>query len=310
VLALEDLTTLSLFVEVVELRSFTAAARASGMAKATVSRRIAELERRVGTRLLRRTTRHVTPTEEGKILFERSVRVVAAAKEASEVLVDANGGRPAGVLRVAAPLVFAHRHLTAVVVDFLGRHPDVQLQLLPASTPVDLIADEIDVAIRLGKAPDSCVARRLTTDQIVAVASDAYLRRHGHPKTFADAAGHVSLHLSWEAAHPRWRFRGPPAQTSSLRLRGNLVASDAAVVREAAILGLGLAWLPSHCVADEVRAGLLTRVLESADLPKLPIYVVYPEQRKLPLRVRTFVDFVVERFSNREWRAKALLVEE
>jgi DNA-binding transcriptional LysR family regulator len=309
VLALDDLTTLSLFVEVVELRSFTAAARAAGMAKATVSRRIAELEQKVGTRLLRRTTRQVTLTEEGKVLFERSVRVVAAAKEASEVLVDANGGRPAGILRVASPVVFAHRHLTAAVVDFLGRYPDVQLQLLPASAPVDLVADEIDVAIRGGKASDSSfVARRLFTDQIVAVASDAYLRRHGKPRTLADLAGHVSLRLSPEAAHPRWRFRGPP-ETSSLGLRRNLVASDAAVVREAAILGLGLAWLPSHCVADDVRAGLLTRVLESADLPKLPIRVVYPERRKLPLRVRSFVDFVVERFSSREWRAKALLVE-
>jgi DNA-binding transcriptional LysR family regulator len=308
VLALDDLTTLSLFVEVVELRSFTAAARASGMAKATVSRRIAELEARVGTRLLRRTTRNVTLTEDGKILFERSVRVVAAAKEASEVLVDANGGRPAGVLRVAAPVVFSHRHLTALVVDFLGRHPDVQLQLLPSSAPIDLVADEIDVAIRVGKASDSSfVSRRLATDQIVAVASDAYLRRHGAPQTLADVAGHVSLRLSWEAAHPRWRFRGP-SESSRLGLRGNLVASDAAVVREAAILGLGLAWLPSHCVADDVRAGHLTRVLESADLPKLPISVVYPEQRKLPLRVRSFVDFVVERFSSREWRAKALLV--
>jgi DNA-binding transcriptional LysR family regulator len=145
-------------------------------------------------------------------------------------------------------------------------------------------------------------------DRVVIVASDAYLRRNGKPQTFADLAGHVSLRLSWEAAHPRWRFRGPLA-TSPLRLRGNLVASDAAVVREAAILGLGIAWLPSHCVADDVRAGLLTRVLDWADLPKLPISVVYPEQRKLPLRLRSFVDFVVERFSSREWRAKALLVE-
>src|SRR5262249_29629209 len=123
VLALGDLTTMALFVEVVELRSFTAAAKAAGMTKATVSRRIAELETRLGVRLLRRTTRQVVPTDEGQRFLERCVQLVAAAKDATDVLADAKK-QPAGVLRVSAPSVFAYRHLVPAVVEFLARHAD------------------------------------------------------------------------------------------------------------------------------------------------------------------------------------------
>jgi DNA-binding transcriptional LysR family regulator len=304
-LALGDLTTLALFAEVVELRSFTRAAAASGMAKATVSRRIAELERRLGVRLLQRTTRQVTPTEEGKRLYERSMEIVASAKEASEVLLDSSG-HPAGVLRVAAPIAFTHQHLTAAVVDFLGRYPDIQVQLIPRSSPSDLVASEIDLAIRIGKADSSLVARRLATDAVVVVASPAYFSRHGVPRTLSDLEQHVSLRFSWEAEHPRWRFRGAKRR-GALGLKGNLVATDASVIRDAAILGLGVASLPSHVVAEEVRAGRLVRVLERAPLPELPINIVYPE-RTLPARARKLVEFLIDRFATRQWRERALLV--
>lgn len=305
-LALGDLTTMALFVEVVEHRSFTAAAKAAGMTKATVSRRISQLESRLGVRLLRRTTRQVVPTDEGERFLERCVQLVAAAKDATEVLADARR-RPAGILRVSAPTVFAHRHLVPAVVEFLAHHTDIQLQLLPKSAPIDLIADEIDVAVRVGSVSDSSfVARRLATDRVVVVGSSQYLRDHGTPVRLKDLENHVSLRFSWEAERPRWHFRGTQGK-SPLRLHGNLVASDATVVREAAMLGLGLAWLPSHTVADEVRAGHLTRVLESAPLPEMPIHVLYVDRRNLPPRIRTFVDFIVERFSNPEWRQHALL---
>jgi DNA-binding transcriptional LysR family regulator len=305
-LDLGDLTTLALFAEVAELRSFTAAATASGMAKATVSRRIAELEQRLGVRLLRRTTRQVTLTEEGKRLYERCAELVATAKDATEILHEARE-RPAGVLRVAAPIVFAHEHLTAAVVDFLKQHPDVQLQLLPRSSPADLVAEEIDVAVRVGKPKESSwVARRLATDRVVVVGSNEYFRRHGTPEKLEDLERHSCLRFSWEAEHPRWRFRGGQGRTS-LELRGNLVASDATVVREAAILGLGLACLPSHVVAQDVRSGRLLRVLENSRLPELPISVVHVGRRNLAARVRVFVDFLVARFANRAWRERALL---
>jgi DNA-binding transcriptional LysR family regulator len=305
-LALEDLTTMALFAEVVERRSFTAAAAAAGMAKATASRRIAELERRVGCRLLQRTTRSVTPTDEGRRLYERCTRLVEVAKEASDVLFDARGA-PAGVLRVSAPVAFAHLHLTSAVVDFLRLYPDIELQLLPRSGPSNLVQDELDVAVRIGVPSDtSLVARRLAMDVVAAVASKSYLKAHGAPESLRDLENHSVLRLSWEAMHPGWRFRGRPSR-GGLRLHGNFVSSDAGVVCDAAASGLGIALLPSFVLAPLVRSGKLVRILADQRISEIPINVVYTARRSLPRRVRAFVDFLVQRFANDEWRQGALL---
>lgn len=302
-LNLSDLTTLALFADVVEHGSLTRAAKTSGLAKATVSRRMTELERRLGVRLLQRSTRRVVPTEEGKRLYARCSELVGAAKAATEVMLDA-AGAPGGTLRVAAPTVFAQLHLTPIVVDYLAKQANVQVQVLSNNTPVDLIADEIDVAIRVGSFPDSALmARRLALDPIVAVASNKYLKRHGTPETLRDLGAHACLRLSWEAERPRW----DSGQQSATGRRPHLVATDGAVVREAAMLGLGIAFLPSHAVAADVRAGRLVRVLEQSNLPVVPIHVVYPERRQLTARVREFVDHLVEHFTRREWRDRALL---
>jgi DNA-binding transcriptional LysR family regulator len=305
-LALDDLTTMALFVEVVEKRSFTAAAAAAGMVKATVSRRIAELERRVGCRLLQRTTRSVTPTDEGRRLYEQSVRLVAAAKEATDILSDVRG-EPAGVLRVSAPVAFAHLHLTSAVVDFLRLYPDVELQLLPRSGPSNLVQEELDVAVRVGVPSDpSLVARRLAMDTVVAVASRAYVKERGAPAKLSDLESHRVLRLSWEAQRPGWRFRGR-ASRGGLRLQGNFVSSDAEVVAEAAAHGLGIALLPSFIVAPLVREGRLLRLLGNERISEIPINVVYTPRRNLPRRLRAFVDFLVERYANAKWRQGALL---
>jgi DNA-binding transcriptional LysR family regulator len=308
-LMLSDLTTMALFAEVVDLRSFTAAAVTAGMAKATVSRRIAQLERRLGVRLLQRTTRRVIPTEEGRRLYDRCVQIVAAGKQASELLLDA-GTRPSGVLRVGAPIAFTHLHLTPVVVKFLERNPEIELQLLPRSSPTDLVADEIDVAIRIGQPADSSlVVRRLATDAIVVVGAPAYLRRHGTPRSLAELQSHTCLRYSWEAERPSWRYRRSSCR-SAPPLHGNLVASDASVIREASIQGLGIAILPSHIVAADVRSGRLTRLLEHELRQQIPINVVYAQRRRLPLRIRAFVDFVVTSLTTPAWRESALLVPE
>jgi DNA-binding transcriptional LysR family regulator len=309
-LMLSDLTTMALFAEVVDLRSFTAAAVTAGMAKATVSRRIAQLERRLGVRLLQRTTRRVVPTDEGRRLYDRCVQIVAAGKQASELLLDA-GTRPSGVLRVGAPIAFTHLHLTPLVVKFLERNPEIELQLLPRSTPTDLVADEIDVAIRIGQPADSSlVVRRLATDAIVAVGAPLYLRRHGTPRSFAELQSHTCLRFSWEAERPSWRYRRRSSCRSAPPLHGNLVASDASVIRDASIQGLGIAILPSHIVAADVRSGRLTRMLEHDLREQIAINLVYAQRRRLPLRTRAFVDFVVTSLTTPAWRESALLVSE
>jgi DNA-binding transcriptional LysR family regulator len=302
-LALDDLTTMALFAEVIERASFTAAALASGMAKATVSRRISALEKRLGVRLLQRTTRSVVPTDEGRRLYERSVRLVATARAATDVLSDLRGS-PAGVLRVSAPMAFAHLHLTSAVVDFLRRYPDIEMQLLPRNGPSNLVQDELDVAVRVGAPRDtSLIARKLAMDGVVAVASRSYLEARGVPESMMELERHVVLRLSWEALRPGWHFRGP-----SSRFHGNFVSSDGAVVRDAAAAGLGIAFLPSFIVAAEVRAGRLVRVLGTVRIAEIPINVVYTPRRHLPQRLRVFVDFLLERFATAKWRKSALLV--
>jgi DNA-binding transcriptional LysR family regulator len=304
-LALEDLTTMALFAEVIERSSFTRAAVAAGMAKATVSRRIAALEKRLGVRLLLRTTRSVVPTDEGRRIYEQSVRLIEAARAATDVLAEARG-KPAGTLRISSPMIFAHLHLTTAVVEFLGRYPDIEMQLLPRNGPSNLVQDELDLAVRVGEPRDpSLIARKLAVDTVVAVASRSYLEAHGSPRSLQDLEKHVVLRLSWEAMQPGWHFRGRAESAS--RFHGNFVSSDAAVVRDASAAGLGVALLPSFMVAREVRAGALVRLLGDQRIFDIPIVLVYTPRRHLPQRLRVFVDFLVARFASDAWRKMALL---
>src|SRR5262245_3881510 len=192
----DDLPTLAVFAEVVERRSFTAAADAVGWAKSAVSRRIALLEARMGVRLLQRTTRRVSPTAEGQRLYQQCAQLVTAARRADLVLANADGE---GAVRVTAATAFAQLHLVGALAEFLHRHPGAVVHLDASNRIVDLIGDGIDVAIRIGRLPDSSlVARRLVSDPVVAVASPAYLKRAGVPRQLADLRRHACLRYSTE----------------------------------------------------------------------------------------------------------------
>jgi DNA-binding transcriptional LysR family regulator len=304
VLSPDDLPTLAVFAEVVERRSFTAAAAAVGLAKSAISRRIAALETRMGVRLLQRTTRLVSPTEEGQRLYLHCAQLVAAARRADLVLSSADGSGP---VRVSAAVAFAQLHLTAAVAEFLRRHPGVAVHLDANDRVVDLVGDGIDVAIRVGRLADSSlVARRLVSDPVVAVASPAYVQRSGAPRHLSDLDRHVCLRYStaWvgEDRLP-WTRRATRERTAGRRL----VAGDAVIVCRAAVEGLGIALLPSHVVAAEVAAGRLVRLLGQVPLPRVDIWLVYPTQRHMPSRVRSLIDFLVGRFRDRAWQRRSLL---
>lgn len=304
-LAPDDLPTLAVFAEVVDRRSFTAAAAAVGLAKSAVSRRIALLEKRMGVRLLRRTTRLVSPTEEGRRLYRHCARLIAAARAADAALSRAHTRGP---VRVSAPVAFAQLHLAAGIAEFLRRHPDASVHLDATDRIVDLVADGIDIAIRLGRLADSSlVARRLVSDAIVAVASPSYLERHGAPRHGPDAARHVWLRYSTEwfgGDRPPWTQRRATRRRAAGR---QLVAGDAVVVCRAAVEGLGVAMLPSFVVAGDVAAGRLVRVLEHQLLPRIDVWLINPRQRPMPARVRSLLDFLVARFRDRDWQRRALL---
>ena len=303
-LSADDLPTLAVFAEVVERRSFTAAAAAVGLAKSAISRRIASLERRMGVRLLQRTTRTVTPTEEGQRLYQHCAHMVAAARRADVLLSNTGTGGP---VRVSAPVSFAQLHLTAAIAEFLRRHPHAAVHLDASDRMADLVNDGIDVAIRVGRLADSSlVARRLASDPVVAVASPAYVARAGMPRHASDLAHHVRLRYSTEwFAEDRLRWTG---RATRERMAGRpFVAGDAVVVCRAAVEGVGIAFLPSHVVAGEVASGRLVRVLGHEALPRFDLWLLYPQQRQMPSRVRSLVDFLVARFRDRGWQRRALL---
>ena len=301
----DDLPTLAVFAEVVDRRSFTAAAAAVGLAKSAISRRIALLEKRMGVRLLRRTTRVVSPTEEGRRLYQHCARLIAAAREADLVL---SSTRRDGPVRVSAPVAFAQLHVTAGVADFLHRQPDATVHLDATDRIVDLVAEGVDLAIRFGRLADSrVVARRLFRDAIVAVASPRYLEDHGVPRHGSDAHRHIWLRYSTEwfrGDRPPWMRR----RATRTRAAGRrFIGGDVVVVGRAAAEGLGIAMLPSHVVAADVAAGRLVRILENWPLPLIDVWLIHRGEGPLPARVQGLRDFLVARFRDRAWQRRALL---
>ena len=302
----DDLPTLAVFAEVVDRRSFTAAAAAVGLAKSAISRRIALLEKRMGVRLLRRTTHVVSPTEEGRRLYQHCARLIAAAREADLVV---SSTQREGPVRVIAPVAFAQLHLTAGIVEFLRRQSDATVYLDATDRVVDLVADGVDLAIRFGRLADSSlVARRLFRDAIVAVAAPRYLEHRGAPRHASDGHRHIWLRYSTEwfrgDDRPTWmRRRATRARAAGRRFIGG----DAVVVGRAAVEGLGIATLPSHVVAADVAAGRLVRILEHWALPLIDVWLIHPRQRPMPARVRSLLDFLVARFRDRAWQRRALL---
>ena len=305
-LTLDQLATLALFAEVVERRSFTAGAAAAGMAKSVVSRRIAGLERRLGVQLLQRSTRRLTPTPAGVRLYERCRELVVAARRARGALGE-SGRQPEGTLRVTGTTAFARLHLIPAVADFVEQHPDVDVQLFPADRPADQLAEGFDVAVRMGAPADSWfVARLLVVDRVVLVGSPGYLARRGVPRRVADLAGHLRLRYSTDAERTVWG--GPPAEGPfGVPGRIVLVTNDTTVLHEAAVLGMGLALLPSFVVAGDVRAGKLVRVLDGVRLPEVRISAIHPQRRHLTASARLFVDALAARFRSKSWQRAALL---
>src|SRR6516165_8345970 len=290
-LPLDDLSSLALFAQVVRLRSFSAAARECKIAKSAVSRRVARLEDRFGVRLLRRSTRAVSVTEEGLRVYEHCAALLAAAAAAERAAgAAAEGVR--GTLRINAPVTFAQMHLAAAVASFLAQQPGVDVSLSTDDPIVDIVEGGFDVTIRIGRLRDSAlVARKLATDRLVICASPAYLARKGEPVTPADLLRHNCLHYTLVPRDAEWRFRGKDGPLS-VPARGNFEAGNGTVLHRAALEGLGLAVLPSFMVAQDVAAGRLALVLEGQRRAEIGIYAVVTHRRQMPPRVRAFLDFL------------------
>ena len=285
----EDLRT---FVAVADAGGFSAAADRLGVVKSAVSRRVRELEERLGVRLLHRTTRNLALTEEGVALHVRAIRLLADLEE-TEAAAARGAAEAAGVLRVTAPVSFTTHCLAPVVVAFLDDHPKLRLEIDTNDRLVDILDDGFDLAIRISRLKDSSlVARRITPIRHVVCASPAYWDRHGRPGAPGDLARHQGLVYAYTDPSSYWRFKDNlTVETPSRLYLGN---GDA--IREAAIAGAGVAYLPTFIVHAAIRRGELETVLLDQVREPIALYAVRPEGRTPAARVRLFIDFLVERF--------------
>lgn len=291
---LEDM---EIFVRVMDAGSISAAAERLGLAKSAVSRRIADLEERLGAQLFRRTTRRLNPTEAARQFYARAVHILADADEAEQAVADSHHTLR-GRLRVAVPLSFGLLHLGPAIEDFRERHPQVSFDLDFNDRQVDLVASGFDVALRIAELSDSTLmARRLAPIRLVTCASPDYIARHGRPGSPADLAHHRCLTYSLAGDPESWMFQGADGKTVKVRVQSTMQANNGDFLVQAAIAGQGITRQPSFIAYRAIRDGRLLPVLETYGGPDISAYAVYPHTRHLSQRVRAFVDHLVERFA-------------
>jgi DNA-binding transcriptional LysR family regulator len=307
---LDHLAAMAVFTRVVEERSFTAAARALGLSKSAVSKQVSRLEDRLGVRLLNRTTRRLSLSEAGEAFYERCRRVLAEA-EAAEAAVSHLAAAPRGTLRVNAPMSFGLQHVVPALPKFLGRYPEIDVDLALNDRYVDLVEEGYDVGVRIGRLADSSlIARRLARSRRLAVAAPAYLRRRGSPTHPSDLRRHDCLTYAYQAERAgQWRFRGADGAVR-VEVGGRLRANNGDALREAVLAGMGIALLPTFIAGDDLRAGRLVELLPGwREESEGEVHAVYPAMRNLSPKVRVFVDFLVDRFGDPPYWDEGLTAE-
>ncbi|HEY4804673.1 MAG TPA: LysR family transcriptional regulator [Paraburkholderia sp.] len=299
---MDTLVSMKVFRQVVEAGSFVAAAERMDMSAAMASKHVMHLEQQLGARLLNRTTRRVAPTEAGREYYERVAQALTELDEAGQA-VGAASVVPQGRLRVSSLTAFGLRHVMSAVADYAAGFPQVTVDITLSDRVVELIDEGFDVAIRAapsGLKSSSLIARPLATAHIVLCASPEYLRRHGAPKSVADLARHNFVQYAGASAQELAPF-AEGAGGVKPKPGGNLIVNHLEALRVVVLQGGGLSMLGTEVVGDDIAEGRLVPLLVDALPPReLPIYAVYASRRHLSAKVRSFVDFLAARFSERE----------
>ena len=288
---------LEAFIAVVEAGSFTAAAERLDTAKSAVSRRVTALEERLGVQLLRRTTRRLNLTETGRSFYEHSARIIADLDEAEAAVLQQHG-ELRGKLRIALPLSFGTRHMYTPIAAFSREHPRVSFDLNLNDRRIDLIAEGVDLAVRIGRLADSTlIARRLFDARTVICASPAYLEQRGMPQTPDDLLDHDCLAYSNLPDPVKWVCTDSEGVSHAVDVPAKMMASSGDFLCAAAREGLGIAMQPTFIAGEFISRGELQPVLADYRWPVTPAYAIYPPTRHLSYRVREFIDFLAEYFS-------------
>jgi len=286
-----------LFAKVVETGGFSAAARELGLTPSAISRQIGNLEDRLGARLLNRSTRRISLTEVGREFHGRCADIAKSVEDA-EALVMSRLDHPQGTLRISATSAFAKVQLLPILPQFLAKNPDLKLSLELTDRDIDLIGEQIDVAIRFTEqiSDTSMVARKLASNKRIFCAAPSYIKEHGEPKTPEDLAGHNCLRLSTVEKFNNWQMNDGHSRVAR-RITGNFETNSSDALLHAALDGLGIAKLSTYLVHDELNDGRLVRVLPDYAEDAADILAIYPNRRNLSPNVRGFVDFLANAFT-------------
>jgi len=287
---------LTVFAKVVEQGGFARAADRLEMSTSAVSRHVSDLEAHLDVRLLNRTTRRLSLTESGRAFHERCVQLLADLEEAEEA-VSATAIVPRGTLKLTCAVTFGIRHLAPAVAEFAARFPQLRFDLELSDRAVDIVEEGLDLAIRIGEiGSQALIGRRFGAMRLVPCAAPAYLAVHGTPINPEDLARHACLTYEYSSGANLWRFTDAEGRERAVKVAGPAHANNGRMLVALAAAGLGIAMEPDFIVAPEVRSGRLVRLLPGYTPPSAGIYAVYPSRRHLSAKVRTFVDFLVERF--------------
>lgn len=271
----------------------------SGVSKSAVSKHVSSLEARLGARLLNRTTRRVSPTEIGLAYYDRARRVLNDAGEA-DALVTSMQSAPSGLLRISVATDFGVNHLSPVLSDFLAAYPDITVNMVLNNRYVELISEGFDVAVRIGELEDSTLrARKLTETVKRMVAAPSYIEKFGRPQKIDDLNEHKLLHYSSQSSGNVWRLTAPSGEKRQVRTAGWLSVNDGQSLLNAAISGLGIAYLPSYLYAEALKSGAVLDAMPSLPDEVQGIYAVYPPGRFTQPKVRAFIDFLVQSFAEK-----------
>ena len=291
------LGSMRIFVRVVETGSFTAVAMEQNSSQPTISRQIAALEAHLGARLLARSTRHLSVTDEGRGFLEHARRALDAVSEA-EAAVGRRRVRPSGLLRLAVPVVLGRLYLVPLLPKFLAANPDIGIDLTMNDGFSDLVEEGIDLAIRVGEITEpNLVARRIGMTRRVAVASASYLRRRGHPETPDELSGHDCLVYTRAALGARWSFE-KDGQAIAVEVSGQIRVNSTEGLRAAVMNGLGIGLVPIWHFTGEIERGDPVVVLQDYEPRPLPMNVVYASRQFIPARVRAMIDFLAQELAS------------
>lgn len=302
---LPDFEGLALFAKVVEERSFAAAARATGVSVATVSRAVGRLEERLGARLLNRTSRQLALTEFGQTIAEAAIRIFHDAEDAEAAARDLTA-RPRGLVRFAVPMSFGLRWIAPILPEFLQDYPEVSIDLHLSDAKVDLIGEGFDAALRIAALPDSSlVAGRLCTVTPFVVAAPSYVERHGAPEHPRDLIGRPCLGYAYRARNDVWRFSGPNGDEEMITPVGPLRVTNVDALLPTILAGLAIAELPDFIAGEYLRDGRMVPLLSEWSLPQGGLHFVTPTARTRPPKVEVLGDFIARKLAQIDIRSRA-----